>query len=148
MLPTRCRVRDAAQRLAHVDVADAPVLVDARADVVDATRGQLVRQLGVGEQLAPHRDEVGLAVGDDAVGLVGLEAAEGDHRHRDPRLGLGRVVGQRADDMRRVRVGGAGRVVGVRGDVHRVDPGGDREVDHLELVVPALAVGLVRLERR
>ena len=147
MLTTRRRVRDAAQRLAHVDVADAAVLVDARSDVVDATGGELVRQVGVGQQLAPHRHEVGLAVGDHTIGLVGLEAPERDHRHRDASLGLGRVVAQRADDVRRVGIGRPGRVVGVRGDVHRVDAGGDRELDRLELFVPAFAVGLVRFER-
>ena len=83
MLPAGRRVGDAVQRLLHEDVADAAVLVDARPDVVDPARGQLVRQVGVGEQLAAHRDEVGLAGGEHRLGLVGLEAAEGDDRHVD-----------------------------------------------------------------
>jgi hypothetical protein len=75
------RVRDAPQRFTHVDVADTAVLVDAGPNVVDAALGELVRQIRIGEELASHRDEVGLAVGDDAIGLVGFEAPERDHRH-------------------------------------------------------------------
>ena len=65
------------------DVADAAVLVDARADVVGATLGELVGQVGVGEELAAHGDEVGLAGGEGGFGFVRLHAAERDNGHFD-----------------------------------------------------------------
>jgi hypothetical protein len=83
VLATRGGVADAVQRFLHEDVADAPVLIDARPDVVDPSRRQLVREVGIGEQLASHADEVGLAVGEHLLGLVRLEPAERDHRNVD-----------------------------------------------------------------
>ena len=83
VLTAGLRVRDAVHRLLHEDVADAPVLVDARADVVGAPFGELVGQVGIREQLAPHRDEVGLARRERRLRFVGLHPPEGDDRHVD-----------------------------------------------------------------
>ena len=59
------RVGDAREGLVHEDVADAAVLVEARAGRGSTSpRRELVGQVGVGEQLAAHRHEVGPAVGE------------------------------------------------------------------------------------
>ena len=53
MLTTGRGVDDTRRRLAHEDVPDAAVLVDARPDRVDPALGQLVRKVGIGKQLGP-----------------------------------------------------------------------------------------------
>ena len=149
VLPPGRGVGHAREGLVHEDVADAAVLVEAGPHVVGLAGCELVRQVGVGEQLAAHRHEVGPAVGQDQLRFVGLEASERDDRDArglPHRRGVPREV---THTVRRVRVGGTGGHVhrGVRGDVHRVEPGRDRSLDHLELVLEALAVGLVVLQR-
>ena len=85
----------------------------------------------------------------DLLGLVRLEPAERDDRNVDAASDLGGVDREIADAMGRVRIGGAGCHIEVRvgGDVHRVETGGDRELDHRELIVERLAVLLVVFER-
>ena len=148
VLATGGGVGNAVERLLHEDVADAAVLVDARPDVADPAVGQLVGQVGVGEQLAAHGDEVGPPVGQHPLGVLGLEATERDDRDVDPGPHGRRVLAQGPDGVGRVGVGGSGRDVGagVGGDVHRVDARGQRELDGAQLVVERLAVGLVVLD--
>ena len=65
----------------------------ARADLPCPLLVGLARQVRVGEQLARHRDEVGVFVGEHALGqLRGRIAADRDHRDVDGRLDLGREV--------------------------------------------------------
>ena len=78
-------VGDAAQRFVHEDVADAAVLVDARADVVDAPAASLFGRSGSASSLRPIATKSALPSASTRLGLVGLEATEGDHRHVDAR---------------------------------------------------------------
>ena len=113
------RVGHAAHRLVQEDVADAAVLVDARPHVVDPARGQLVGQVGVGEQLAAHGDEVGVARGQRRLGDVGLDAPDGDHRHRRPVATPGAANGSSSARLvRGVRLGHAEGGAGVGGRAH------------------------------
>ena len=94
MFATGLGVANAVHRVTHENVADTAVLIDARADVVAAPFGQLVRQIWIGEQLATHHDEVGLAIGQHSLGLIGLHATEGDDGNVDARAHNARVLCQ------------------------------------------------------
>ena len=112
-------------------------------DVVDPTGGELGGQVGIGQQLAAHGHEVGLAVGEQLLGLVGLVAAVGDDRHVDDGADPSGVLRERAGPVGCVGVGGTGaRVgIGVGGEVHRGGPGVDRPPDDLALLLEGLRVG-------
>jgi len=93
---------------------DAVFARDALANTVGATGGDLVRQVGVGEHRAPHRDEVGAPLGEDLLRALRIvDAADGDHRHVDDLLDGGGGA-----DVERVTVGGG------------VDHAGHQPVDH------------------
>ena len=97
VLAARARVHGAARRAAQEDVADAAIAVDAARDRGVAAR-ELRGQLGVGDQRAAPGDEVGIAVGDRALGHVGRDAPDRDHRHVDAPLDPAREpeIGRRA----------------------------------------------------
>ena len=93
---------------------DAVFARDALADAVGAAGRELVRQLGIGEHRAAHRDEVDAADGKNLLGTFGIvDAADGDHRHIDHLLDGGGGA-----DVERVAVVGG------------VDHAGDQPVDH------------------
>ena len=72
-------------------MADASLVAgDAGADVVQPARLRLVRHLGIGDLGAGHAAHVGLARGNDALGVLGLVDAPGDE-HRDRHQLLHRV---------------------------------------------------------
>src|SRR5205823_5047249 len=115
---------------------------------------QFVGDVGIRQQLASHGDEVGLAIGDDSVGFVGLVATERDDRYRHRLLHDLRVHAEGAGlirrvCVRRVAVGGAGGDigVGVGGDVYGIDAFVDGHLDDLQLLFELLTVGLVVFDR-
>src|SRR5205807_2343886 len=70
----------------HAMGADGVALrhAEAHADLVAAPRANLVRKLGVGDECAHHPDQVGPALGEDALRQRGVRNAAGDHdRHID-----------------------------------------------------------------
>src|SRR5204863_1177117 len=59
----------------------ADIAVDAADDLVRAALLDLAHPIGIGEQLARHADEIGLALLQQSLGLGGIaDLADGDHR--------------------------------------------------------------------
>ncbi|MNQ08174.1 hypothetical protein D3C85_209670 [compost metagenome] len=124
-LVSGARVDRALDPLVDEDLADADVAVDARADIRGAVFDQLVGQLGVGQQLATHGDEVAAALGDGGVADVRFDAANGDHRDVDflpDRRGPVEEA-RRLLDQRRLGEGHALGDRGVGGHADRVGAG-------------------------
>ena len=146
-LAAALRELDARDREAGMEVADAGlVAADAGADVVDPAGRGLGGQLRVADQGPRHDARVGLARGEDRLGLLGLADPPGDE-HRDPhgRLRPGRARRRVAVRPRRRRhdVIGARQRRGGAGDhahvVHR--PVGVERREGRHRLVLAQAVG-------
>ena len=111
------RVLDAGDRQALVEVADARLVAgDASAHVFGSAAVALVGHLRVADQRAGHAAHIGLALGDDRFGFLGLVDASGDEQ-RDRQLGLegagfpgqiSRFHRHGGDDVHRAAEGGGG----------------------------------------
>ena len=76
------RVDRAAGALAAAHEVDAGVAGDARPQLVEAALLDLARPVRLGDQRAAEQHEVGVAVGDDLRGELGVvEPPDGDDRH-------------------------------------------------------------------
>ena len=75
-----------AQGLVDEDLADTHIAVYAGADRLDPALAQLIGQLGVSQQLAPHGQKVKVTGSDMALCHIGLNAPHGNHRNRHRRL--------------------------------------------------------------
>ena len=136
------RVHEARRRLLGEGVVEAGLVAgDAGVDLVGAVGRGLGDPVGVGEEGARHRDEVGAAVGDDLLGEVGHRDAVG-RDDRDAHLGAQlrgdareRAARHRRDDRRDARLVPADAGVDDRraGGLDLVGQGDD--------LVPGLAVG-------
>ena len=142
----RCRVRHALDAIKEEDVADTAVLVDAGAHVVDLSRGELVGQVGVGEQLAAHRDEIGCALGEHLFGVLRFESSECDHRQVRCRFDCRGEMHQVAGGVGRVAIGDPHRDhrVAIRAHMDRGSTGAFGHRDHGDCVIEGGAAGGVR----
>ena len=111
---------------AAVNRADAGVTINAGPHLIFCTAQQLIGQMGVGEQLAAHCNEIQLARTDGLVRRLRLDPARSDHRNADRAAHLCRGGQVEAFYVRGVRFrmerALAGFVIG--GDGDGVGPGG------------------------
>ena len=119
------RIDGAAHMATEIDLADAGVAIDARADVFLPPFLQLAREMRVGQQLAAHRQEVEMALGDVAVGVLQGDPAGGDHRDIDRPADSDRVGDELLRDMGGMgdRMADAVGHVGIGADIDRVESG-------------------------
>ena len=141
-LVPRAGVDQAAGALAVEDLVQAGLVAgDAGDDLVAAALGELVRQLGVGQQRPGHGDEIGLAVGEDLLGDGGgMDPVGGDHRHVHQLAQGGGVLDEgrarhRGDDR-----GHPGLVPADPGGEH-IHPALDESLGQRCRLLPGLAAG-------
>ena len=133
MLPRRFRIVNTADRPAGQSPGDTDIGPDTGPDIVGPTAGDLGDDVRVGDMGAGHADHVGVAVGEDALGVVGVDdAPDREHRQADHLLD-GRRQGHEQAVGRRGR-----RPVG--GALHPVEIGAGDNVEIVELTA-----GLERL---
>ncbi len=122
-LPARRGVHRAGHRGGEHHGVQAVPAGDAGPDIVEPTIARLVGEFRVGYQGARHADEVGPALGDDAVGQQRVvDAVGGDNRDTDDLLDLLRQVDEVSPRNRHVDQRGAA-LVPPRPHVEAVDAG-------------------------
>jgi hypothetical protein len=67
-------------------------VIHAGLHIIGVAGVQLVRQIGIGEQLAPHRYEVTSTFADQPLAELWRDAPDSDHRHGYMSLDLARVL--------------------------------------------------------
>ena len=88
-------------------------MVHAGPDGFCGTGSQLIRQLGIREELSSHRDEISLPLSDRAFSLIRTKTADGDDRNIDVLLDLRSEAKEAAREVCRVRFGKSDPSVGI-----------------------------------